>query len=128
VQQAQLEGAGQQMFYSDVPRQQSIMHYIPPVTYLVGNRGRMMGAYPFLNIDHEGSDCDAPEHAEFRSLDGTCNTLAQPKMGAAGQPFARNTEASEPHPEGMPEASDVAEILRRPADGGPKAWFNQVSC
>jgi Animal haem peroxidase len=98
------------------------------VKYQIGLRSRLWVKYPNPEIVGR-TDCS--NSIKFRTADGTCNNLAMPMMGSVGTPFVRTTIESAPHPNGMPNASTVAAILRRPAGGDQdparQAPFNQLA-
>jgi len=53
----------------------------------------------YIQAGGEGSQKCSGELIRFRTLDGICNDLVNPLMGATGQPFARNVEFAETFPE-----------------------------
>lgn len=44
----------------------------------------------FKALENNGSECQKPEEKRFRTIDGSCNDLQHPKMGAARTNFPRN--------------------------------------
>ena len=96
--------------------------------YEGGLRQRLMIQYPYIEIPDEGVTCQAPQDTRFRTVDGTCNNVDMPRMGATGTQFVQTLKPSAPHPNGLPDVEDVAQILKRPEVIGPErlAPFSQL--
>ena len=91
-------------------------------------RGRLQVEYPYVEIPSDGVVCRSPQDTRFRSVDGSCNSVDMPRMGATGTQFVQVLKPSEAHPDGLPDVEAVAEILKRPEAIGPErlAPFNQL--
>lgn len=110
----------------------SVLGIIAPIFYLIGVRGRLIVPYPNLIVEDDNVTCTDDESLiKYRTAEGICNNLEMPHMGAVGTPFVHNLESSDPHPEGEPSLSDIANMLQRPVDGqydpARQAPFSQIS-
>lgn len=95
---------------------------------LLGLRGRLYVAYPSENQIAPKLDC-ITQDLRHRSVDGTCNSITQPFMGAVGTLFTRNLSRSKPHKTGEADVAQVASIMKRDvaADGNKVAPYNQLT-
>ena len=109
--------------------------YFASISYLVALRGRLYVPYPnFENDEPEKKetpleDCDTIAKKQYRTVDGTCNSLDVPLMGSVNTPFDHSLKPSEPHKEGEVDVSEVATILKRPYGEPPPETlepFNQL--
>lgn len=60
------------------------------VSFLIALRGRLYIAYPgtYPGNDASGFDCASSSDLRYSSADGSCNSIAQPFMGAVGTRLA----------------------------------------
>jgi len=57
------------------------------------------GAPNYAAVGGDGPQLCSGELVRFRNLDGSCNDLRNPRMGATGTPFARNVQFEATYPE-----------------------------
>jgi hypothetical protein len=64
----------------------------------------------------------------YRTVDGSCNLLEMPMMGAMGTEFIQLFPPSQSHPDPVPDVADVAAMIKRPSviDESRLAPFSQI--
>jgi hypothetical protein len=91
-------------------------------------RQRLMTSYPYVEIPSNGRVCASPGDTRYRTVDGSCNRLEMPMMGATGTEFIQLFPPSQPHPDPLPDVADVAAMIKRPSvvDESRLAPFSQI--
>ena len=119
--------------------------YLASISYLIAMRRRLLVTYPNIKDEpdknareytlrrrlHKEEDCSSVAKNLYRTIDGTCNNLDNPSMGAVNTKFVHNLKPSEPHKDGDVDVSKVANILKRPYGEEPAPntleSFNQLA-
>jgi Animal haem peroxidase len=66
----------------------------------VWHQFRLPRSHPdYIKVGGDSTQQCAGELVRFRTVDGSCNDVLNPLMGATGEPFARNVEFAETFPE-----------------------------